>query len=123
VRVRGIRWVGTATAHYDEMSRFCREVLGLVVRFEEETTTEFATSEGDAIQVMGPGDAYFTFFGRHAAGPVPLFEVDDLDEARRDLEAAGVDVVGGPGADSAWEWLHVRAPDGHLYEIGARRRI
>jgi catechol 2,3-dioxygenase-like lactoylglutathione lyase family enzyme len=121
MRVRGIRWVGTATAHYDEMTRFCRDVLGLAVRFEEETTTELVTTEGDAFQVMAPGDPYFSFFGRYAMGPVPLFEVDDLDEARRDLEAAAIEVVGETGRDATWEWIHVRAPDGHLYELAARR--
>ena len=59
------------------------------------TTVEFATSEDDRIQVMAPGDAYYEFSARNAAGPVPLFEVDDVQQARRELEQAGAEVIGG----------------------------
>jgi Domain of unknown function (DUF222) len=78
---------------------------------------EFKTTEGDEVQVMGPGHPYFDFFGRHATGPVPLFEVDDLADARRRLVQARIEIVGPTGRDSHWEWLHFRAPDGHLYEL------
>jgi hypothetical protein len=103
------------------MTAFCRDVLGLDVGFEEPTTTEFVTRDGDAFQVMGPGHAYAGLFGEYA-GPVPLFEVDDLGVAREDLETAGVEIIGPVGRDEQWEWLNLRASDGHLYELGARRR-
>jgi catechol 2,3-dioxygenase-like lactoylglutathione lyase family enzyme len=70
---------------------------------------------------MAPGDPYFDFFERHASGPVPLFKVDDVHAARRELEAAGIEIVGPAGRDTDWEWIHVRAPDGHLYELASRR--
>jgi hypothetical protein len=44
-----------------------------------------------------------------------------VHEARRELEAAGVEIVGELGRDSNWEWLHFRAPDGNLYELASRR--
>jgi catechol 2,3-dioxygenase-like lactoylglutathione lyase family enzyme len=122
MQVRNVRWVGTQTPHYEEMVRFLRDVLGLRVSFQEPTTTEFATTEGDQVQVMAPGDPYFDFFTRHAHGPVPLFEVDDVHAARKELEAAGVEIIGPPGRDTAWEWIHLRAPDGHLYELASRRQ-
>jgi catechol 2,3-dioxygenase-like lactoylglutathione lyase family enzyme len=112
--------VGIRTDHYEAMVGFLRDILGLEVNFEEPTTVEFTTSEGDEIQVMAPGDRYYDFFGEHANGPVPLFEVDDVHAARRELEAAGVEVVGATAHDSAWEWIHVRAPDGNLYEFASR---
>ena len=102
------------------MVGFLRDVLGLRVNFEEPTTIEFTTSEGDEVQVMAPGHPYFEFFGEQAYGPVPLFEVDDVHSARRELEAAGVEVVGSTEHDSRWEWIHVRAPDGNLYEFASR---
>jgi catechol 2,3-dioxygenase-like lactoylglutathione lyase family enzyme len=103
------------------MAAFLRDVLGLPVRFEEPATAEFSTLEGDRVQIMAPGHPYFDFFRRHARGPVPLFEVDDLAEARRELEAARVEVLGSPEQDRQWEWIHVRAPDGNLSEFAARR--
>jgi len=102
------------------MVTFLRQVLGLRVNFQEPTTVEFSTSEGDQIQVMAPGDAYYDFFTENAAGPVPLFEVDNVHLARRELEEAGVDVLGATGHDSQWEWIHFRAPDGNLYELASR---
>ena len=120
MEVLNVRWVGVKTDRYEAMVGFLRDVLGLRINFEEPTTVEFTTSEGDEIQVMAPGHPYYDFFGEHAAGPVPLFEVDDVDAARSELEAAGIELVGTAGRDSDWEWIHVCAPDGNLYELASR---
>ena len=120
MEVRNVRWVGIRTDNYEAMVGFLRDILGLGVNFEEPTTVEFTTSEGDRIQVMAPGDPYYDFFGEHANGPVPLFEVDDVLAARRELEVAGIEVVGSTEHDSTWEWIHVCAPDGNLYEFASR---
>jgi catechol 2,3-dioxygenase-like lactoylglutathione lyase family enzyme len=120
VNVRNVRWVGIPTDEYESMVGFFRDVLGLRVGFEDPTTIEFETSERDQIQLMAPGDRYYDFFRAHAAGPVPLFEVDDVSEARRELEVAGVEIVGASERDSSWEWIHVRAPDGTLFELASR---
>jgi len=121
VDVKNVRWVGTATPHYEAMGRMLRDVMGLRSNFEEPTTVEFTTSEGDEIQVMAPGDPYFDFFTRHARGPVPLFEVTDVHTARSELLTGGIEIVGHQGRDSTWEWIHFRAPDGNLYELASRR--
>jgi catechol 2,3-dioxygenase-like lactoylglutathione lyase family enzyme len=120
MEVRNIRWVGVPVRDYDAMVAFVREVLGLRVNFQEATTVEFCTAEGDEIQIMAPGDAYYDFFTEHATGPVPLFEVGDVHSARRELAAAGIEVIGATGQDSRWEWIHFRAPDGNLYELASR---
>ena len=115
-----MRWVGIGTDRYDEMVAFLRDVLGLRTSFEEPTTVELETSEGDQVQVMAPGDPYYEFFGAYARGPVPLFEVDDVHTARRELEVAGIEIVGAAERDSNWEWIYVLAPDGNLYELASR---
>jgi catechol 2,3-dioxygenase-like lactoylglutathione lyase family enzyme len=120
MKVLNVRWVGIRTDRYSEMVGFLRDVLGLKVNFEEPTTIELETTEGDEIQVMASGDPYYEFFREHAKGPVPLFEVDDVHAARRELEAAGVELIGTTERDSSWEWIHVRAPDGNLYELASR---
>jgi catechol 2,3-dioxygenase-like lactoylglutathione lyase family enzyme len=120
MEVRNIRWVGIRTDRYEAMVGFLRDVLGLRINFEEATTIEFTTSEGDEVQVMAPGHPYYEFFGEQAHGLVPLFEVDDIHSARREFEAAGLDIVGSTEHDSRWEWIHVRAPDGNLYEFASR---
>ena len=120
MEVKNIRWVGIQTANYDEMVRMLRDVMGLSVSFEDPTTIELSNLEGDEVQVMAPGDPYFDFFEDHASGPVPLFEVDDVHRARAELEGAAIEVVGETERDSHWEWIHFRAPDGHLYEMASR---
>jgi catechol 2,3-dioxygenase-like lactoylglutathione lyase family enzyme len=120
--VRNVRWIGVHTCHYDPMVEFLRDVMQLRTNFEQPTTVEFSTSEGDEIQIMAPGDPYFDFFTEHATGPVPLFEVGDVHAARSELEQAGIEIVGPLGRDSRWEWIHFRAPDGHLYELASRIR-
>jgi 4-hydroxyphenylpyruvate dioxygenase-like putative hemolysin len=62
------------------------------------------------------------FFQDHAQGLVPLFEVEDAQQAAAELRAAGADVIGNPDSDGTWTWIHVRAPDGNLYEFASRRR-
>jgi catechol 2,3-dioxygenase-like lactoylglutathione lyase family enzyme len=123
MEVKNVRWVGVHTQQYDQMLALFGEVLGMRRHFEEPATVEFETTEGDEIQVMGPGHPYFEFFGRHATGPVPLFEVDDLAEALQRLVQARIEIVGPLDRDSHWEWLHFRAPDGHLYELAAPRSM
>ena len=122
MEVRNIRWVGVPTQNFDAMVAFLQQVLGLHVNYQEPTTVEFSTSEGDEIQIMAPGDAYYDFFIENAAGPVPLFEVDDVHRARHELEEAGVEVIGSTARDGRWEWIHFRAPDGNLYELASRLR-
>ena len=121
MEVRNIRWVGVATSDYGAMVKFVKSVMGLPVNFEDEKTIEFTTAEGDQFQLMAPGDPYFDFFSSQTRGPVPLFEVSNLDEAHEELVAAGVEVVGPRRRDSLWEWIHFRAPDGNLYELASRR--
>ena len=120
MEVRNIRWLGVPTRDFGAMRAFLEDVMGLRVNFDEPTTVELVTTEGDEIQLMAPGDPYFDFFVEHARGPVPLFEVDDVHAARAELEAAGVAIVGEVGRDSRWEWIHFRAPDGNLYELASR---
>jgi catechol 2,3-dioxygenase-like lactoylglutathione lyase family enzyme len=120
VRVLNVRWVGIPTDGYGELVTFLRDVLGLAPSFAEATTTELETAEGDRVQVFAPGHPYYAFFSEQARGPVPLLEVDDVHAARRELEAAGVEVIGATERDSAWEWIHVRAPDGNLFELASR---
>jgi len=47
MEVRNVRWVGIYTHRYSEMVTLLRDTMGLAVNFEEETTVEFKTSEGD----------------------------------------------------------------------------
>jgi catechol 2,3-dioxygenase-like lactoylglutathione lyase family enzyme len=120
MKVQRLAWLGVRTNSYPETIRFFRDVLGLQVVFEEPATMEVVLPNDDRVQIFGPGNRYYDFFGRYATGPVPLFEVDDLDVARAELMGAGLELVGEIESDGVWTWLHVRAPDRNVYELASR---
>jgi hypothetical protein len=53
---------------------------------------------------------------------VPLFEVDSLDDARAHLAGTEAAIVGEEESDTGWKWIHVRGPDGNIYELAERLR-
>jgi catechol 2,3-dioxygenase-like lactoylglutathione lyase family enzyme len=121
MKVLRLCWLGIATDEYERTRELFRDVMGLEVAFEEPTTTELSLPSGDRVQLFAPGNRYYELFRKQAYGPVALFEVDDVRATQSELAAAGIEVVGEIERDDDWEWIHVRAPDGNLYELAARR--
>jgi catechol 2,3-dioxygenase-like lactoylglutathione lyase family enzyme len=117
VKLLGLVWVGVPARSYDGTVRLFRDVLGLRVELEQEGTTEFSLPDGVRVQVFAPGHPYH----EPLEGPVPLFEVDDVREARQRLEEAGVELVWSIEEDQVWEWITFRDVDGHFYELASRR--
>ena len=108
-------WMGVPTRHFAETVAFFCDVLGLEAEREEEDFAVLRLHSGEAVEVFGPelvGAEQFV------TGPVVGFEVEDVREAREEMEAKGVTFLGpvhdgGPGA----AWSHFRGPDGKVYEI------
>ena len=70
---------------------------------------------GEAVEVFGPELAGTEQF---ATGPVVGFEVEDVREAREEMEAKGVRFLGPVhDRDPGTAWSHFRGPDGNVYEI------
>ena len=115
MKARGLVWLGTRTRNYDDTVRFFGDTLGLRKSYKEPDFTVFRLPNGDTVEVFGPGDTGHEHFD---TGPVAGFLVDDVREARADLEAAGISFLGpvhesGVGA----AWSHFRGPDGDVYEV------
>jgi catechol 2,3-dioxygenase-like lactoylglutathione lyase family enzyme len=121
MKVRRLAWLGVRTNAYSETIQFFRDILGMQVAFEKQATMELSLPNDDRVQVFGPGNHYYDFLTQHDAGPVPLFEVDDVNVAQAELIAAGLEMIGEIESDGAWTWIHVRAPDGNVYELASRR--
>ena len=114
--VKGLVWVGSRTEHYEEMVGFYRDVLGLPLELEEGEFAVFMLPDGSKAEIFGPSDTEHTHFSK---GPVAGFLVDDVETARRVLEAEGIEFI---GPVHVWEptgaaWSHFHAPDGNVYEI------
>lgn len=76
-----LAWLGIPTSNYPAMVSFLRDTMGLRVEFDEPATTELSLPHDDRLQVFAPGHPYFAFFQDHAQGLVPLFEVEDAQQA------------------------------------------
>jgi hypothetical protein len=49
------------------------------------------------------------------------FEVDDIESARAELEAAGIVVLGPTQRGGGLAWLHFRGSDGNVWELTAKQ--
>jgi catechol 2,3-dioxygenase-like lactoylglutathione lyase family enzyme len=114
--VRGIAWLGTRTERFAEMVAFARDVLGLPPEHRGTDNVAFTLPDGDQFEVFAPDDGGRPPFD----APVGGFRVDDIEAARAELEANGVDFLNPTERYKGVAWTHFRAPDGHVYEITSR---
>jgi catechol 2,3-dioxygenase-like lactoylglutathione lyase family enzyme len=115
MKARGLVWLGTRTPNFDDTVRFFGDTLGLRAVHEEPDFAVFRLPNGDKVEVFGPGDEEHEHFDK---GPLAGFLVDDVWEARADLEAAGIAFIGPVHeADDGGSWSHFRGPDGNVYEV------
>ena len=112
VEVKGIVWLGTRTAQFEEMTTFAEGVLGLKAKLREGDFALYELPRGDLFEVFGPTSRG----GGHQDGVAGGFLVDDVQGAVAELRAAGVEVTHVESA-GPYHWAYFRAPDGNLYEL------
>ena len=118
MRVTRIGWAGTRTSEYSAMVAFLQTVLGLTTSQEASDFAAFQLPEGGTFEVFGPADQDHEHFSTGpVVGFVVGFVVEDLTAAVRELEAAGVELLGGQMDERGGGWRHFRAPDGNVYEL------
>jgi catechol 2,3-dioxygenase-like lactoylglutathione lyase family enzyme len=110
MRILGLVFAGTATGERAAMARFVEDTFGLPrVQVGGVEADLFALPDGSAFAVadrrgMGDTDRSIGFL------------VEALDEAIRELQAAGCE-VDEPAENDRQRYVHFRAPDGKLYEL------
>ena|SRR5215831_6583370 len=102
MRIKGLVWLGIPADDYATAVRFFTQTLGLEVAFDEAGTMELSAENDDRIQLFGPGHRYFAFYRSRGASIVPLFEVDNLDQAHDELARGGAEIVCEPESDGVW---------------------
>lgn len=112
MEITGLGWVGTRTQQAAELADFYEQVLHLPLVHQEPGFWVFELPDGHNVEVFGADYAGKDHF---ETGPVVGFAVADLPEAVRELQAAGVELLGEPGPT----WQHFRGPDGNVYELVA----
>ena len=119
MKAKALSWMGTRTEEFEVTSRFFRETMGLETVLEEPGFAVYHLPSGDAVEVFGTDDTDHAHFD---TGPVVGFLVDDVEEARADLEAAGIEFMGPVHrSDDGGSWSHFRGPDGNVYELTGER--
>ena len=114
MNIKGIVWLGTRTDHFEQMTDFCRDTLGLSQTSIEPGFAIFDLPNGDLFEVFGPQQSFNTFMIHPVAG----FLVDDIAAARAEMEEKGIEFIGPIEGDTAdYKWTHFRAPDGFVYEL------
>jgi catechol 2,3-dioxygenase-like lactoylglutathione lyase family enzyme len=121
MEILGLVWLGSRTNEYAKMRDFAANILGLDVHMEQKDAVVFGLPNGDAFEIFKPTDTEHSHFSH----PVTGFLVADIDEARKELEAKGVEFVGeihrGVAGENWGEaWTHFHAPDGNLYCLVSR---
>jgi catechol 2,3-dioxygenase-like lactoylglutathione lyase family enzyme len=113
LNVQAIVWMGVQTDRFEEMQTFMHRLLGTGPPVSEPGFALWDLPSGDLVEIFAQGRK-----PGFDAAPVVGFLVEDLDASRRDLEAAGAEIVGsyGPNEDG-YAAVHFRAPDGNVYEI------
>ena len=115
MKAKRLAWLGTRTPEFEATTRFFGGPLGLHAEHTEPDFAVFRLPNGGKVEVVGPGDRDHEHF---TTGPVAGFLVDDVEEARAELESAGISFIGPAhpyDQDSAWS--HLVGPDGNVYEI------
>jgi predicted enzyme related to lactoylglutathione lyase len=119
--IKGLNWLGIRTERFVELVTFYREAMRLEVDHEEDDFVVFKLPDGSKVEVFGPSDQDHLHFN---TGPVAGFDVEDVEAARKHLEAGGAEFL---GPIQQWEptgeaWSHFRAPDGNIYELTQKGR-
>ena len=111
MRVTGVDFITVPTRDFEQADAFYADVLGLErsKRWGEMPAGEFET--GSLTIAVMQSDAFGIEFERHSH-PIAL-HVDDVEVARGELEANGVEFVADTMDSGVCHMAHFRDPDGN----------
>jgi hypothetical protein len=116
MRVLGIGWLGTRTDHFPEMVTFATNVLEMTPAVSEPGLAIFTLPDGDEFEIFGPENNGLPYPDQ----PVAAFLVEEVESARTEMEAKGVEFLGPTERSGDSAWAYFRAPDGRVYELTSR---
>ena len=113
MKVKRISWLGVGTDDFAGTLAFFTGVLGLEPAIVDDKGVAILHAGDSQVEIFGPGTS-----GRaRTSPPVPAFEVEDVEAAREELLAAGVELLGDIGRWNGFEWQYFRGPDGHVFAV------
>ncbi len=117
MQVKGLVWLGLRTSKFEETVKFFNEILNLSIGKEVNGFALLRLPNGDKVEVFGGQDEEHSFF---TSAPVVGFLVDDIRQAREEMEAAGVEFIGPIHTSEHDSWSHFRGPEGNIFELTSR---
>ena len=117
MNIQGLVFAGTGTVARPQMAAFVEKVLGLA-------PAQVSGVEADLFDL--PDGSFFAVASAQGMGTTDRslgFLVSGLDEAVRELRAAGAPVDDEVSGNAELRYVHFEAPDGHLYELVERRPV
>ena len=129
MKIQRICFLGTRTRNFDATAGFFRDVLGLNLGHAQPGWSVFQLPSGrsDFVEVFGPEhDNANVFPAEVDDGIIVAFAVHDLVDARAELAAAKVELIGDLVwaselfADASMEgfgWFFFRGPDRNVYAM------
>ena len=117
MEIKGLAWLGSRTNNYAEMVAFCSEKLGLNQVLTKDDMAVFRMPNGDVFEIMAPAIDTRQPELDQLECPKVEFLVDDVHNAREEMEAIGIEFVGPVHVAEKHAWTNFRAPDGHLYGL------
>jgi len=114
MRIERYSWLGIRTKDFESAVDFFENILDLPLKGKTEGFAAFQLASGQLIEVFDAHEAWRDFM----TCPVIAFEVDDVNDAKRELEEKGVEFLTdvktwSDGAQSAY----FRGPEGHAFEV------
>jgi predicted enzyme related to lactoylglutathione lyase len=114
-RFKAITWLGVRTEKFNEMVHFYENTLGLQSAHEDEGFRAYKLPNQDTLELF---DASLSDYHHFTTGPVAGFLVDDIEQAKEEMEAEGIKFIGEIEGDPARSrWAHFRGPDDNIYEL------
>jgi predicted enzyme related to lactoylglutathione lyase len=118
VNVTGVDFIAIPTQDFERAEAFYGDVLGLErsKRWGDMPAGEFET--GSLTIALMQSDAFGMTFAPH--GHPVAFQVDDVEAARKDLEAKGVEFAADTMDSGVCHMAHFRDPDGNVLMLHHR---
>ena len=123
MKIHGISWAGAPTETFASTLDFFENVLGLHLarRMEKIDFAMFRLPSGQVFEIFGPKSKEHNFMKT----PAIAFAVEDIEEAREELEGKGIhfvtEIETTPSGKNAWTYFV--GPDGFLYELWQKEQV